>query len=133
MKVVKPGDGQHETNPKLEMAAKEIADILKKYDIAGVVQMFTPGFNKYTMNIAPSFSVVSVNAVGQLKITPPLVDPENPDAAKQRIVSTVQMLANMRMYLGKLVMTITQSEMVVRQQFGMMPKPGGPNNLPIKN
>lgn len=132
-KTDKPGMGAGEQNPTLEMAAKEIADILKKYDIAGVVQLFTPGFNKYTMNIAPSWSVVAIDEVGRLKITAPIVESQDETATKERILETVRMLANMRIYLGKLTMTLTQSEIAVRQFFKIEPPKQGVNNLPFKN
>jgi len=125
--------GTGEQNPKLEMAAKEIADILKKHDIAGVVQLYTPGFNKYTMNIAPSFSVVAVDEVGRLKITQPIVESQDEEASKARILETVRMLANIRIYLGRLTMTMTQSEMAVRSFFKIAPPENGVNNLPFKN
>lgn len=128
-----PAMGTGEQNPKLEMAAKEIADILKKHDIAGIVQLYTPGFNKYTMNIAPSFSVVAVDEVGRLKITAPIVDSQNEEASKARILETVRMLANIRIYLGRLTMTMTQSEMAVRSFFKIAPPENGVNNLPFKN
>lgn len=120
-------------NPVLEQAAKEIADILKKHDIAGVVQLFTPGFNKYAMNLQPSWSVIAIDKQGKLRITAPLVDPENEQAAKTKILDTIRMLVNMRIYLTKLVGVIVQTEMVVRQQFGVIPPPPGDPNLSIKN
>lgn len=126
-------NGQPEHSPKLKMAAKEIKDILEKYDIAGVVQMFTPGFNEYTMNISPSFSCVHINEVGQMKITPPIEDIDHPEKAKQKITDTVNMLANMRLYTGKLSLTLTQAEIAVRQHFGIDKPKGPPANLPFKN
>jgi hypothetical protein len=110
-------------NPVLEEAAKEIAAILKKHDIAGVVQMFTPGFNKYAMHLAPSWSVVAIDTKGQLRMIAPIVDPDNEEAAKAKILDTVRMLANMRIYLGKLTITLTQAEIATRQYFGVQPPP----------
>jgi hypothetical protein len=125
-----------ETNPTLEMAAMEIKAILERYDIAGIVLMHVPGFIKYVMHIDATFSVVSVNAVNQLKITPPIEDPLNPEPAKKKIADTVNMLANLRVYTGKLSMTLTQAEIATRQQFGInapKPAPGPPNLIPGKN
>lgn len=112
----------NEQHPKLEMAAKEIKDILIRYDIAGLVQLFTPGFNKYTMNLSPTFSVVAIDPIGRLKINQPLVDPQNEKEAKNRIADTVAMLANLRIHLGQLTMVMTQAEIAVREQFGIAPK-----------
>jgi hypothetical protein len=123
-------------NPVLEQAAKEIAAVLKKHDIAGVVQLFTPGHNKYAMNLQPSWSVIAVDAVGKLRMTAPLVDPENPQEAQTKVLDTVRMLVNLRIYLTKMVGVIVQSEVAVREYFGVQapppPKPGPPN-LPFKN
>lgn len=133
MTDLKKGEQIPEHSPKLKMASLEIKAILEKYDIAGVVQLFIPGHNEYTMNISPSFSCVSVNDVGQLKITPP-IEQEDPAPAKQKIADTVNMLANMRLYTGKLSMVLTQAEIAVRQHFGIA-TPKGPNNItpPFKN
>jgi hypothetical protein len=119
-------------NPVLELAAKEIAAVLKKHDIAGVVQLFTPGFNKYAMHLQPSWSVIAIDVTGKMRITAPLVDPENEQAAKDKILDTVRMLTNMRIYLGKLTLTLTQAEIAVRQYFGVEPPPSAPIT-PIKN
>lgn len=115
-------------HPVLEKAAAEIDAILKKHDIAGVVQLFTPGFNKYTMNLQPSWSVIAIDKTGLMRLTPPLVDPENPKAAETKILDTVRMLANLRIYLGKIVLNITQAEITVRQTFKIetVAGPGNP-------
>jgi len=120
-------------NPVLEQAAKEIAEILKKHDIAGVVQLFTPGFNKYAMNLQPSWSVIAIDVQGKLRITAPLVDPQNENAAKDKVLDTIRMLVNLRIYLSKLVGVIVQSEMAVRHAFNVTPPPPGDPELSIKN
>lgn len=120
-------------NPVLEQAAKEIAEVLRKHDIAGVVQLFTPGFNKYAMNLQPSWSVIAIDKQGKLRMTPPLVDPENENAAKIKVLDTVRMLVNLRIYLSKLVGVIVQSEIAVRQYFNITPPPPGDPELSIKN
>jgi hypothetical protein len=129
----KPQPPEH---PVLEQAAKEIAEILKKHDIAGVVQMFTPGHNKYALHLQPSWSVVAVDVKGKLRMTQPIVDPENPKQAETKVLDTVRMLVNLRIYLTKMVGVIVQSEVAVREFFGVKPpppKPPGPPNLPFKN
>lgn len=124
--------GVPEKHPKLEMAAMEIKEILEKHDIAGMVFLFTPGFVKYTLNLAPSFSCVDINDKVQLKINPPILDPQNDAAYKQKLVDTVNMLGNFRIYGGKLTMALTQSEITVRKYFNM-DQPPGPSNLSIQN
>lgn len=127
---------QHPEHPVLEAAAKEIAAVLKKHDIAGVVQLFTPGHNKYAMHLQPSWSVVAVDTTGKLRMTAPLVDPENPKEAETKVLDTVRMLVNLRIYLTKMVGVIVQSEVAVREFFGVKPPPPpkpGPPNLPYKN
>lgn len=46
-------------SPKLKKAAEEIKEILKRYDIAGVVALHTPGFGEYIMDLSPSYSAVT--------------------------------------------------------------------------
>jgi hypothetical protein len=114
---------------KLKKASAEIQAILKKHDIAGVIELFEPGFFEYAMKLNPSWSVVDINEKGQLKINPPIEVVGNPNASKKRIADTVNMLANLRLYSGKLAMTLTQAEMATRGQFGVQvpkPPPGGP-------
>lgn len=116
---------------KLRKVAAEINQILKDNDVAGVVQLFEPGHNEYTLNISPSFSCVSLNENKQLKITPPIEHPEHPEIHKRKIADTVNMLANLRLYTGKLSLILTQSEIQVRTHFGIAgPKPGTPNLRP---
>lgn len=43
-------------SPKLKTAAEEIKSILKKYDIAGIVVLHTPGFSEYLYKINPTYS-----------------------------------------------------------------------------
>lgn len=118
-------------NPVLEQAASEIAAILKKHDIAGVVQMFTPGFNKYAMHLEPSWSVIAIDTKGTMRMITPVIDPDNEQAAKDKVLDTVRMLANMRIYMGRLTMTLTQAEIAVRNRFNVQP-PSQPNT-PIKD
>ena len=114
-------------NPKLEMAAAEIKEILARYDVAGLVLLHTPGHIKYAMNLTPSYSAVGINDVGKLRITPPIEDPAMPELSKKKIADTVNMLGNLRIYLGKLTMTLTQAEIATREHFGIKtPKPPAP-------
>jgi hypothetical protein len=126
MKVVHTNPSTPEHDPKLKMAAMEIAEIMKKYDIAGVAHLHVPGFYEYVINIEPSWSCVKLNETKQLQITPPLVDPTDETVHKKKIADTVNMIANLKGHTGKLLMVLSQADMTVRAHFGMMPKPGGP-------
>jgi len=127
MEIVKPDQqGQPEHSPKLKMAGMEIKAILEKYDIAGVAHLHLPGFNEYVIHISPSFSCVEINEQNKLRIHPPLEDPLNPNAHKKKIADTVNMIANMKMHQFKLSQVLSQADIAVRSQFGMMPKPGQP-------
>ncbi len=122
----KPGP---QFSAKLRQASAEIKAILKKHDIAGYIHLFEPGHIEYVLKINPSWSVVDVNEKGQLKITPPIEVVGRPELAKKKIADTVNMLANLRLYAGKMAMTLTQAEMATRTQFGVQvpkPPPGGP-------
>jgi hypothetical protein len=132
MKVVHTNPATPEHDPKLKMAAMEILEIMKKYDIAGVAHLHVPGFYEYVIHIEPSWSCVSLNETKQLKITPPLVDPNDEKVHKKKIADTVNMIANLKGHSGKLLMVLNQADMTVRHHFGMMPKPGGPRT-PMPN
>lgn len=114
-------------HPKLEMAALEILEILERHDIACTGFLFLPGNIKPINHISPSWSVVSMSPTHILRINPPLVDPLNEQASQQKIVDTVNMLGNFRIYLGQTTMTMTRAEIQVREHFGMKPPP--PQNI----
>lgn len=117
--------GEHlpEFSPKLKMLAATIEKLLRDNDVAGAVHLFEPGFNEMTVHISPSFSCVSLNETNQLKINPPIEDPEKPEIHKKKIADTVNMLANLRLRSGQLSMTFTQAEITVRGHFGIKPTP----------
>jgi hypothetical protein len=123
-------DQMPEKSPKLEMLGKEIADLLKKYDVAGVVQLYehgTPdnpgGWAKYAMLLQPSWSCIEIDAMGKMKIHPPIEDPSNPETATKKIKDTINMVANLRMHLGRLVMHLGHADMALRTHFNMLPPP----------
>lgn len=112
-----------EFSPKLKMAAKEIEDILVKYDISGIINLFEPMIAESIIKIDPSWSVVSLNAARHLKINPPIVDLKNQEAAKKKIIDTINMLANLRIRISEIIMALMQAEQAVRTRFGMNQKP----------
>jgi hypothetical protein len=122
------GKKVEEFSPKLKMAAKEIQDIMDKYDVAGVAQLHIPGFNEFVVKIDPSFSVVSLNERRELRITPPIEIPGQEAESKQKIVNTVNLLFNLRNHITKVMMVLGHAEQNVRQHFGIKPpaKKDGP-------
>ena len=46
-------------SPKLKKAMEEIAAVIKKHDIAGVVVLHTPNYSEHKMFLQPSYSCVS--------------------------------------------------------------------------
>lgn len=56
-------------SPKLKAATEEIKDILKKYDIAGIVFLHDIGFGEYLVKINPTYSCAYVDeALGALRV-----------------------------------------------------------------
>lgn len=110
---------QHSDN--LRAAHKEIKKVLDKYNVSGVCVMFEPGFTELVIKIDPSWSVVSVTPDNILKITPPLVDESNPNASKEKIAATVNMLFNLRTSLQNVIRVLFNAELNVRRQFGIEP------------
>lgn len=127
MNVVKPDQPMAEHDPKLKMAAHEIREILKKYDIGGFAILHVPGHLENVVNISPSFSCAGLNDVNQLQIHPPMVDPENEAPAKKKIADTVNLLFNLKTQAMKFGMILNMAEQTVRKHFNLQPKPGTPN------
>ena len=44
------------TETKLKIAAEEIKEILRKYDLAGAVSLHSPGHGEYFIHLNPSYS-----------------------------------------------------------------------------
>lgn len=128
MNSKKSGSPAPEHNPKLKMAAKEITDILVKYDIAGIVDLHTPGFKEIVIRLDPSYSCVSIDGFRKLKIIKPMVTTEEGSeaAANKKIADTINMLANFQMVCTQLVTVFNQAIVSTRMSFGMMDKPGPP-------
>jgi hypothetical protein len=111
------------SSPKLKKAIAAIQAILDVNDVAGVCIIYEPGFSEYAINLGPTWSVVGINDDKKLRITPPLEDPENPNASKAKIAETVNMLANLRIGCTRLMMTLNGAEQATRNQFGIKPPP----------
>jgi len=56
-------------SPKLKTAMEEIKEIMKKYDIAGIVSLHTPGHGEHFTRIDPSYSCAKFETVeGEMAI-----------------------------------------------------------------
>lgn len=120
MKAVKGGIPP-EPHPTLKMAHLEILEILKKHEITGVCVLHLPGHMELVQLIEAPFTCIRMNAVRQLQIVPPLIDPEHPEVAQKKVVDTINMLANTRFQLSHLAQVYVQAEMSTRKHFNMMP------------
>lgn len=55
-------------NPKLKKAAKEIEDVLKKYDIAGLILLHSPGHGEFLFNLSPTYSALKFEGVKGVRL-----------------------------------------------------------------
>jgi hypothetical protein len=53
-------------SPKLKNAMEEVKEILRKYDIAGVVVLHTPGNSEYLNHLTPTYSCASQASNGNM-------------------------------------------------------------------
>lgn len=107
----------------LKAAGAEIAAVLKKYDVAGFAVMFRNMQLETAVKIDASFSVVSLNETRALRINPPIVDPKNSGAAKNKIFETINMLFHLARGGMAVMQNLKIAEHTVRQRFGMAQKP----------
>lgn len=77
---------------KLKVAAEEIKEILKKHDIAGAVQLHTPGHGEYFFHIHPSYSIAYLYQDDQVRIYSKRSDFKTLEEQKFKNVSTANML-----------------------------------------
>ena len=124
----KTGIPPPEHSPKLQMAAAEIKEILKRYDIAGVAVLHTPGFKEVINRLDPDYSCIKVDDYRHLKINKPIKDPLNPELAAKKVADTVNMIAHLQMTTSQLSQVLSQTLVAVRMSFGMMPP--GPRQTP---
>lgn len=119
MKPEKTGNAVVAHSPKLQIAALEIKEIMKKHDIAGIIDLYVPGFNEVVLKIDASFSVCEIDQLNKLKINRPIVDPSTPELERKKAADTINMLANIRLYTGQFARVLLQAEMSVRQVFNI--------------
>lgn len=111
---------------KLQTVSAQIKQLLVDNDIAGVVVLHEDGYIENLVHLSTSYSCCYMEG-NLFKANQPIEDSENPGAAKRKIGTTVNMLANVRFKVQQLLMAMTQAEMAVRKKFNIKPpqKPGG--------
>lgn len=77
---------------KLKVAAEEIKEILKKYDIAGAVQLHTPGHAEYFIHLNPSYSCAYRYNENEVRFYCKRVDFPTQEAQIQKLTDTANML-----------------------------------------
>lgn len=94
-------------SPKLKKAAEEIKAIIKKYDIAALVVLHTPGNSEYLMAIDPSYSCAKFEG-DNLRVKAKKKDYPSIEAWKQKIADTSNMLNLIGTTGGQIVMNILE-------------------------
>lgn len=126
---------QKPENPKLLMAAKELKDVLDKYDIGGVFIIHTPGHVQFGMKVDPAYSAAFMKG-DQLTIRDALILDHAGDqkAQDKKLVDTFNMIVNFRVMCQNLSRSFFGSEMSFGEKIKhLLPKPkqrppGGPSS-----
>jgi hypothetical protein len=77
---------------KLKIAAEEIKDILRKHDIAGAVQLHTPGHGEFILHLNTSYSCAHLIEDGELHIYSKREQYDSKEAQLQQQANTSNML-----------------------------------------
>lgn len=104
-------------HPQLKDAAKEIQEVLDKYDIPGLVLLFYDMQVQTVVKLDSHFSVVKIGENRQLQIQEPKT--LNLQKSKKMIATTVNMLANFKMRCFNMMAILSQAEGAVRERFGL--------------
>lgn len=101
-------------SPKLKNAAAEINEILKKYDIAAMVVLHTPGFSEYLFNVTPSYTCCKMDQNGMRIKT----NPDDPKEKKEKEVNdTFNMLYHFSDVGGMLVGNSNAALNLLKEKF----------------
>lgn len=106
-----------EYNPKLKMAMDEIKATIKKYDIAGVVIIHTPGYSEYLNAVSPSYSCAKINK-GELVIE---LDVSDAGAANsiEKMRDTYNMISHLSESLQDLSIPYTDMKGFLKERFNI--------------
>jgi hypothetical protein len=77
---------------KLKVAAEEIKEILKKYDIAAAVVLHTPGHGEYFVQLNPSYSCAYMYNDNEVRFYSKKADYKTVDEQVQKQADTSNML-----------------------------------------
>lgn len=94
-------------SPKLKKAAEEIKEILKRYDIAALVVLHTPGHSEFVCELQPSYSCASFEG-NFLRIKAKKADYPTLEAWKQKATDTANMLHHLSTTCGEQVMALCE-------------------------
>ena len=96
-------------SPKLKKAAQEIQHILKKYDIAGVVVIHTPGHSEFVCSVSPSYSCAKITG-DRLRVKAKLNEDFGGDrqAWKQKVRDTSNMLSLLSETMASMTMQLIE-------------------------
>lgn len=77
---------------KLKVAAEEIKDILRKYDLAGAVQLHTPGHGEFFIHLNPSYSCAYIYNDNEVRFYSKREDYKSLDEQMEKQANTSNML-----------------------------------------
>lgn len=93
----------------------EINEILKKYDIAGVITLHTPGHSEYLLKLDPSYSCATLTSDGiRLKATEAMYGKKKRD---QMLDDTANMVVCLAESTGRLAMNLIDLEDLIKTKF----------------
>jgi hypothetical protein len=81
----------NKTETKLKVAAEEIKEILRKYDIAGAVSLHSPGHGEHFLHLNPSYSCASIVSDKEIRFYSKLKDYKSKEEQMQKQEDTVNM------------------------------------------
>lgn len=88
-------------SPKLKKAMEEIAAVIKKHDIAGVVVLHTPNYSEHRMFLQPSYSCVSEFSDNHIRVKAKAAEYDSIEARNAAIRDTTNMFHHLANLGGK--------------------------------
>ena len=77
---------------KLKVAAEEIKDILRKFDIAGAITLHAPGHGEYFLHLNPSYSCAYMHEDDQIRFFSKIKNYVDKETAIKHQTDTANML-----------------------------------------